>query len=92
VEVWKPLLAERNTPQKQVLARDRGFCQVPGCSRAATQAHHIEYRSAGGADEPWNLISLCALCRARHKAHYAERGIMPPWLPLSTVKTSFCAA
>ena len=58
--VWKPILAERNTLQKRVLARDRGFCQVPGCSRAATQAHHIDDRSAGGADEPWNLVSLCA--------------------------------
>jgi len=60
IEVWKPVLAEQNTLQKRVLARDRGFCQVPGCSRAATQAHHIDYRSAGGPDEPWNLISLCA--------------------------------
>jgi len=60
IEVWKPILAERNTPQKRVLARDRGFCQVPGCSRAATQVHHIEYRSAGGSDEEGNLVGLCA--------------------------------
>ena len=50
IEVWKPILAERNTLQKRVLARDLGFCQVPGCSRAATHAHHINYRSHGGAD------------------------------------------
>jgi len=60
IEVWKPIVAERNTLQKRVRARDRGLCQVPGCSRAATDAHHIDYRSAGGADEEWNLISLCA--------------------------------
>jgi len=60
VSVWKPILAERNTLQKRVLARDRGFCQVPGCSRAATHAHHIEYRSAGGGDEQENLVGLCA--------------------------------
>jgi hypothetical protein len=59
IEVWKPILAEQNTLPKRILARDRGFCQVPGCSRAATHAHHIDYRSAGGPDEPWNLISLC---------------------------------
>ena len=60
MEVWKPILADRNTPQKRVLARDRGYCQVPGCSRAASHVHHIDYRSRGGADDPSNLISLCA--------------------------------
>jgi len=77
IAIWKPILAERNTLQKQVLARDRGFCQVPGCSRAAVHAHHINPRSQGGTDDEWNLVSLCALCRARHKAHYAEWWIMP---------------
>jgi hypothetical protein len=60
IATWKPLLWERNTVQKRVLARDRGHCQVPGCSRAAVQVHHIQYRSHGGADEPANLVSLCA--------------------------------
>jgi hypothetical protein len=61
IEVWKPILAEseRNTLQKRVLKRDRGLCQVPGCSRRATHAHHIQYRSAGGADEEGNLVGLC---------------------------------
>jgi len=59
VEVWKHLGEERNTLRKQVLARDRHFCQVPGCSREATQTHHVEYRSAGGADEAWKLAGLC---------------------------------
>ena len=69
-EVWKPILAEPNTLQKQVLARDKGFCQVPGCSRAAEHAHHIDYRSAGGADEAGNLISLCAA----HHLHGVHKG------------------
>jgi hypothetical protein len=60
IATWKPLLAERNTVQKRVLARDRGHCQVPGCSRAAVQVHHIQYRSHGGGDEPANLVGLCA--------------------------------
>ena len=60
IEVWKPALAERNTLQKQVLARDRYLCQVPGCSRAAVHVHHIVFRSAGGSDDPSNLVSLCA--------------------------------
>lgn len=60
IATWKPLLAERSTVQKRVLSRDRGHCQVPGCSRAALQVHHVQFRSHGGGDEPSNLVSLCA--------------------------------
>jgi len=60
VEVWRPVLAGQTTPHQRVLARDKGFCQVPGCSHAADHAHHIEFRSAGGSDDPSNLVSLCA--------------------------------
>lgn len=60
IATWKPLLAERNTVQKRVLARDRGHCQVPGCSRAAIHVHHVAFRSHGGGDEPENLVGLCA--------------------------------
>jgi hypothetical protein len=60
IVVWKAALTERNTVQKRVLARDRWLCQVPVCSRAAAQVHHIEYRSQGGTDDPSNLVSLCA--------------------------------
>jgi hypothetical protein len=60
VETWEPLLRERNTVQKRVVARDRGFCQVPGCSRAAAHAHHVLFRSLGGGDDEENLVALCA--------------------------------
>jgi hypothetical protein len=60
VDTWEPVLKQRNTLQRRVLARDRGYCQVPICSLAAAQGHHIDYRSAGGSDEPENLVSLCA--------------------------------
>jgi hypothetical protein len=43
-----------------VVARDRGFCQVPGCSRAAAHAHHVLFRSLGGEDVEENLVALCA--------------------------------
>jgi 5-methylcytosine-specific restriction endonuclease McrA len=43
-----------------VIGRDEGFCQVPGCSRPATHAHHVLSRSRGGSDEPANLVSLSA--------------------------------
>jgi hypothetical protein len=60
IDVWTPLLARRTTLQKRVLERDGYVCQVPGCSRAAAHAHHIQSRAAGGPDEMWNLTSLCA--------------------------------
>ena len=57
---WEGILQRRNTPQRRAIERDRGFCQVPGCSRAAVHAHHVVWRSRGGRDEPENLVSLCA--------------------------------
>jgi hypothetical protein len=60
VETWKPALTQANTVQRRVLERDRWSCQVPGCSRPAAHVHHIEFRSAGGSDDPSNLVSLCA--------------------------------
>jgi hypothetical protein len=68
VETWK--VKRRSTVQRRVLARDRGLCQVPGCSRAAAHAHHVLFRSAGGADEAENLVSLCAA----HHLHGAHLG------------------
>jgi HNH endonuclease len=72
VETWKPLLEERSTPHRRVLARDGGFCQVPGCSRAAVHAHHVVYRSRGGGDEEENLVSLCAA----HHLHGVHAGFV----------------
>ncbi len=77
VDTWKATLHERSTPHRRVLARDGGWCQVPGCSRAAAHAHHVTFRSLGGADEEANLTGLCALCRSRHKTHYADSDLMP---------------
>jgi len=57
---WESIRERRNTPQRRAIERDRGFCQVPGCSRAAVHAHHVVWRSRGGRDEPENLVSLCA--------------------------------
>jgi len=60
VETWRAQLKQANTLQRRIRARDRHFCQVPGCSRAAVHAHHIKPRSQGGSDDPSSLISLCA--------------------------------
>jgi hypothetical protein len=76
VATWQPVFDhERNTLQKQILERDGGLCRVPGCSRAADHAHHIDFRSAGGSDDPSNLISLCAA----HHLHCVHMG----WIRLS---------
>ena len=60
IAAWESILERRSTPQRQAIERDQGFCQVPGCSRAAVHAHHVVWRSRGGKDEPENLVSLCA--------------------------------
>jgi HNH endonuclease len=75
VETWKPALAEKSTVQKKVLERDGGFCRVPACSRAAAHVHHIVYRSAGGSDDPANLVSLCAA----HHLHGVHKGSIRVW-------------
>ncbi len=46
--------------RREVLTRDRWRCLV--CSKPAVDTHHILYRSQGGPDEAWNLISLCRTC------------------------------
>ncbi|MFL5376488.1 MAG: HNH endonuclease, partial [Myxococcales bacterium] len=62
IDTWKPeALKQRATLQRNILERDGGACQVPGCSRAADHVHHIRFRSAGGSDDPGNLISVCSV-------------------------------
>jgi len=61
LRTWTPeAIRKRATLQAKILERDGGVCQVPGCSKAADHAHHIEYRSRGGSDDPSNLTSVCA--------------------------------
>jgi hypothetical protein len=72
VETWEGAVKRRTTRSRRVLARDRGWCQVPGCSRAATQAHHVEPRARGGGDEPENQVALCAA----HHLHGVHRGYL----------------
>jgi len=65
VDTWGAALRERSTVRKEVLARDRGFCVVPKCSKAAAHVHHVFYRSHGGPDDPSNLAALCAVHHLR---------------------------
>jgi hypothetical protein len=72
LDTWKPALERRRTAPRRALARDRGLCQVPGCSRSAAHAHHVLYRSHGGDNEPGNLVALCA----PHHLHGIHRGFL----------------
>lgn len=44
----------------RVMLRDRGRCQVPGCSHRATHLHHVRFRSQGGSNDEWNLVAVCS--------------------------------
>ena len=44
-----------------VFAREGYRCAVPGCSkRAELEDHHLRFRSAGGGNDLWNRLALCA--------------------------------
>ena len=79
IRAWESKLRERTTPQKRALERDKWRCTVPGCSRMALHAHHIEFRSRGGTDELENLTSLCPMHHLLgvHGGHLRVTGIAP---------------
>ena len=72
IRTLEPKLRERTTPQKRALERDDYRCTVPGCSRIALHAHHIQFRSDGGSDELENLTSLCLV----HHLHGVHGGYL----------------
>lgn len=43
-----------------VKARDKGLCRC--CGKRGDDAHHLIYRSHGGANHPNNLIWCCRKC------------------------------
>jgi hypothetical protein len=71
---WAPEDADfrRRTAQIEILERDGFECSSPVCTaRRELTVHHIVFRSAGGDDEPENLVTLCAACHL-HGVH--DRG------------------
>jgi 5-methylcytosine-specific restriction endonuclease McrA len=72
VATWGDARPDRSTAARRALARDRGLCQVPGCSRPAVHAHHVVYRSRGGTDDAHNLVGLCG----PHHLHGVHRGFV----------------
>jgi hypothetical protein len=79
IETWSKALKARSTAHRRVLDRDRGCCQVPGCSRPAVHAHHILHRAQGGDDDPRNLVGLCAVHHLQgiHRGFIRVRGRAP---------------
>ena len=59
LETWRPEVEHLLKKTDKAIIRDGWRCQVPGCSGAAAHLHHIRYRSHGGSNERWNLVSLC---------------------------------
>ena len=60
ISTWKEEVLRIIRATDEVVLRDGGLCQVPGCSRQADHVHHVIPRSAGGPLEPWNEISMCS--------------------------------
>jgi len=57
------------TQNYEILKRDHFTCQSPGCKcRRNLQVHHIKWRSKGGGDWEWNLLTLCKACH-KHILH-----------------------
>ena len=49
--------------RRRTLARDRYQCRAPGCNRVSfLNVHHKIPRSAGGSNDPANLVTLCSGC------------------------------
>jgi len=79
LETWKPFVKRARTLSQKVRERDLGRCQVPGCSRRAAHAHHVDFRSRGGADSEENMVALCACHHLRgiHGGYIRVRGRAP---------------
>ena len=96
LDVAKPERATADIPpsvRRLVLHRDRKCCTVPGCrSSRFLDLHHIEPKERGGSHEPENITTLCGLCRARHKLHYAAYVIMPRWVARASRMAAVYAA
>ncbi|HSU40323.1 MAG TPA: hypothetical protein VLJ38_12175 [Polyangiaceae bacterium] len=69
----KPTRAAQTIPpalRRQLLRRDGGRCQVPGCRHATfVDVHQLRPRSEGGA----NTLENLALCGAHHRASHAGK-------------------
>jgi ATP-dependent DNA helicase RecQ len=70
--------------REAALRRDNYKCVECGtpCHSAEADVHHLLPRSAGGTDEPSNLVTLCDGCHAAHHPKLAgrlARRVMEKW-------------
>jgi hypothetical protein len=64
---------------KRVLDRDSWMCRNPRCKlRNHLNCHHVQFRSEGGVDETWNLVTLCLDCHSAVHAYKLFIEIVPP--------------
>jgi len=82
VDVWEVEALRRVKATDPVKLRDRGRCQVPGCSHRAEHLHHVRFRSRGGTDDAWNLVSVCTAHHLAgiHQGYIVVSGEAPDWL------------
>jgi len=66
----------------RAIERDGWTCQMPHCrSNGPFHEHHRRFRSAGGSEDPSNLVTLCAPCHAMlHAGHVILLGQAPDGL------------
>ncbi|GAO02465.1 HNH endonuclease [Anaeromyxobacter sp. PSR-1] len=76
---WGDAPGRSRTRSRRIRERDSGWCKVPGCSRRAAHAHHIDFRSLGGSDDPESLVGLCVFHHLRciHGGFLAVLGRAP---------------
>ena len=60
-QAWRHLLGA-DMAYGQIYIRDRYRCTSPVCNRKDVTPHHLQFRSAGGSDEPANTTSVCTWC------------------------------
>jgi len=68
--------------RKQVWARDRGRCRVPGCRATRNlDIHHLVHRAHGGDHQPSNLLVLCSgHHKLLHSGQLSITGLAPDQL------------
>jgi hypothetical protein len=69
----------KSSRRYRTFTRDGWRCQAPGCgSRAQLHAHHVIFRSSGGPDDGWNLVTICLSCHEMiHSGCIKVRGRAP---------------
>jgi hypothetical protein len=72
---WRHLLGA-DVAYGKIYIRDRFRCLSPVCSRRDVTPHHLQFRSAGGSDEPCNIGSFCCWCHLEgvHGGRIRARG------------------